>query len=146
MKENWEILDEYSTPEGYYYIQINTHLGAFYGNTFPDEIDKQYPSQYHASEIALAKALRKFAKAAVQQLNREIKVLENMIKQACDTADGAEDIDNAAFRIMNGTLKQKKKEARKWQLRIEGLSKSIKDRIAARDGIVASYIKKDKTE
>ena len=52
-------LDEYSTPEGYYYIEINTHLGSFHGDTMPDEIDSKYPSTFHASEIALAKALRK---------------------------------------------------------------------------------------
>ena len=146
MKDNYVILDEYCTPEGYYYIQINTHLGAFYGHTLPDKVDKDYPSEYHASEIALAKALRKFAQAAVQQLNREFEVISGMIKQACDIANGPEDIDNTAFRIMNGTLKQKRKEIEKWKARIESLSKNIQNRIAARDKIVANYIEKDKNK
>lgn len=146
MKDNYVILDEHPTSNGGYYIQINTHLGTFIGRTSPDDIDKNYLSQYHASEIALAKALRKFAKAAVQQLNREFEVISGMIKQACDIADGPEDIDNTTFRIMNGTLKQKRKEIEKWLIRIEVLTKSIKNRIAARDKIVANYIKKDKSE
>lgn len=146
MKEKYVILNEYSTPEGYYYIEINTHLGSFYGNTMPDEIDSKYPSTYHASEIALAKALRKFAKAMVQQLNREFEVISNMIKQACDIANGPEDIDNTAFRIMNGTLKQKNKEIEKWEQRVANLTTNIQNRIAARDKIVAKYIEKDKTE
>lgn len=146
MKDNYVILDEIAYDNGAYETIINTAIGTFTGYTEPDEIDSQYPSIYHASEIALAKALRKFAKAAVQQLNREFEVISGMIKQACDIADGPEDIDNTAFRIMNGTLKQKNKEIEKWEARIEGLSKSIQDRIAARDKIVANYIEKDKNK
>lgn len=146
MKDNYVILDEIAYDDGAYETIINTAIGTFTGYTEPDEIDSQYQSIYHASEIALAKALRKFAKAAVQQLNREFEVISGMIKQACDIANGPEDIDNTAFRIMNGTLKQKNKEIEKWEARIEGLSKSIQDRIAARDKIVANYIEKDKNK
>lgn len=147
MKDNYVILYEigYDSKAGYE-IAINTHLGVFVGYTEADEIDAKYPSLYHASEIALAKALRKFAKAAIKKLNREIAVIDGMIKQACDMADGPEDIDNGAFRIMNGTLKQKRKEAEKWTARVQALTNSIKERIAARDKIVAGYIEKDKTE
>jgi hypothetical protein len=146
MKDNYVILDEYSTPEGYYYIEINTHLGSFYGNTMPDEIDSQYPSTYHASEIALAKALRKFSEAAVNSIKREIKLLEGLVKQSIDIAVASYDIDNTSFRLINGTLKQKKKELKVWEDRVKGLSLNITNRIAARDKIVASYIKKDKVE
>lgn len=147
MKDNYVILYEigYDSKAGYE-IAINTHLGVFVGYTEADEIDTKYPSLYHASEIALAKALRKFAKAAIKELNREIAVIDGMIKQACDMADGPEDIDNSSFRIMNGTLKQKKKEAAKWAARVLALTNSIKGRITARDKIVAGYIEKDKTE
>lgn len=146
MKENYVILCEDEFIDGAYQIIINTHLGSFSGFTSPDEIDFKYPSKYHASEIALAKALRKFAEAAVNQLKREIKLLEGMIKQSVDFANGPKDIDNNSFRILNGTLKQKKKELKKWNDRVEVLTLSIQRRIAARDKIVKNYIEKDKTE
>lgn len=146
MKENYVILDEYSTPEGYYYIEINTHLGSFYGHTSPDETDKQYLSEYHASEIALAKALRKFAEAAVAHLKNEINLLQGLIKQSCDCAIDKADIDNTSFRLLNGTLKQKSKEIQKWSTRVYELTKNIKNRIITRDKIVAGYKEKDKTE
>lgn len=145
MKENYVILDEYSTPEGYYYIEINTHLGSFCGDTMPDEIDSKYPSTFHASEIALAKALRKFAEAAVSSLKREIKLLKGLVKQSIDIAENDYDIDNTSFRLINGTLKQKKKELKLWESRVHGLSLNITNRIAARDKLVAGY-KKDKVK
>lgn len=145
MKDNYIILSEEFNGSAYQ-ITINTHLGSFSGFTSPDEIDSKYPSRYHAGEIALAKALRKFAEAAVNQLKREIKLLEGMIKQAVDFANGPQDIDNTSFRILNGTIKQKKKELKKWNDRVEVLTLSIQRRIAARDKIVKNYIEKDKTE
>ena len=145
MKEKYVILDEYSTPAGYYYIEINTHLGSFYGNTMPDEIDSKYPSTYHASAIALAKALRKFAEAAVNSLKREIKLLEGLMKQSIDMAVDDYDIDNTSFRLINGTLKQKKKELKVCEDRIQGLSLNIVNRVDARDKLIAKY-NKDKTE
>lgn len=145
MKENYVILDEHPTSNGGYYIQINTHLGTFIGRTSPDDIDKNYLSQYHASEIALAKALRKFAETAAGSLKREIKLLEGLVKQSVDMAENDYDIDNTSFRLINGTLKQKRKELKVWENRVKGLSLNIINRIAARDKIVAKY-NKDKTE
>lgn len=145
MKENYVILDEHPTSNGGYYIQINTHLGTFIGRTSPDDIDKNYLSQYHASEIALAKALRKFAETAAGSLKREIKLLEGLVKQSVDMAENDYDIDNTSFRLINGTLKQKKKELKVWEDRVKGLSLNIINRVAARDKIVAKY-EKDKTE
>ena len=145
MKDSYVILDEYSTPEGYYYIEINTHLGSFCGDTMPDEIDSKYPSTYHASEIALAKALRKFSESAVSSIKREIKLLEGLVKQSIDIAENDYDIDNNSFRLINGTLKQKRKELKLWEDRVKGLSLNIVNRVTARDKIVARY-NKDKTE
>lgn len=149
MKDNYVILtEEYDESSKVTLVTINTPLGAFSGVTSPDEIDIQYPSRFHGNEIALGKALRTYASAAAAQLKREIKLLKSMIKQACDFAMDSGlldiDIDNTSFRIMNGTLKQKQKELKKWEARIEGLTKNITNRIAARDKIVANYIKKDK--
>lgn len=146
MKDNYVILNEIAYDTGAYEVIINTHLGTFKGFTEPDEIDVKYPSIYHASEIALAKALRKFAEAAVAQLKREINLIENMMKQVTDNASDYYEVDNSSFRTMNGTLKQKKKEYEKWSNRVAALSISLINRIAARDKIVAKYIEKDKTE
>ena len=147
MKDNYVILYEieYDSEHGYE-IAINTHLGVFVGYTEADEIDAKYPSSYHASEIALAKALRKFAEAATAQLKREINLIENMMNQVTDNAFDYYDVNNSSFRTMNGTLKQKRKEYEKWSKRVSALSVSIINRVAARDKIVAKYVKKDKKD
>ena len=150
MKDNYVILDEIAYDTGAYEIFINTPIGVFTGYTEPDKTDAKYPSIYHASEIALAKALRKYSEAMVNILKRDIKMLQGMIKQACDCAMNSGlcdfDIDNTSFRIMNGTLKQKKKELEIWESRVTGTTQNIINRIAARDRIVAKYIEQDKTE
>ena len=150
MKDNYVILDEILYDDGAYEISINTPIGVFTGYTEPDETDAKYLSAYHASEIALGKALRKYAEASVNVLKHDIKMLNNMIKQACDCARVSGlldiDIDNTSFRIMNGTLKQKQKELKLWESRVEGLTKNIVNRVSARDKIVAKYIEQDKAE
>jgi hypothetical protein len=150
MKDNYVILDEIAYDDGAYEVTINTHIGTFTGYTEPDETDAKYLSIYHASEIALGKALRKYAEAMVNILKRDIKMLQGMIKQACDFAVnyglGDLDIDNTSFRIMNGTLKQKQKELKLWESRCLGVTQNIINRIAARDKLVAKYVEKDKTE
>lgn len=146
MKENYVILDEIAYDTGAYETIINTHLGAFTGYTEPDEVDSKYPSIFHASEIALTKALRKFAETAISHLKSEIKLIEGMIKQSIDFAKKRSDVDNNSFRILNGTLKGKKRELKKWENRLEVLVSNLKRRVAARDQIVGQYIKKDKTE
>lgn len=146
MKDNYVILDEIAYDDGAYETIINTAIGTFTGYTEPDEIDSKYPSIYHASEIALAKALRKFSEAAVNSLKREVKLLEGLVKQSVDIAVDDYDIDNTSFRLINGTLKQKRKELKVWESRVQGLSSNIVNRIAARDKLVAKYIKKDKEE
>lgn len=145
MKDNYVILDEIAYDDGAYETIINTAIGTFTGYTEPDEIDSKYPSIYHASEIALAKALRKFSEAAVNSLKREVKLLEGLVKQSVDIAVDDYDIDNTSFRLINGTLKQKRKELKVWEDRVKGLSLNIINRVAARDKIVARY-NKDKTE
>ena len=69
-----------------------------------------------------------------------------MIKQSIDFAIDGADIDNSSFRILNGTLKQKKKDLELWEKRINALTISLTNRIAARDKIVAGYIEKDKKD
>lgn len=146
MKESFVILDEAAYGSGAYEVTINTPIGTFTGYTEPDEIDAQYPSTYHASEIALTKAMRKFAEATVNLLKRDIKLLGGLMKQSVDMAKDRFDIDNTSFRLINGTLKQKQKDLAKWEGRVDYLSKKLIDRVQSRDKIVANYIKKDKTE
>ena len=147
MKDNYVILYEieYDSKHGYE-IAINTHLGVFVGYTEADEIDAKYPSSFHASEIALNKALRKFAETAIGRIKSEIKLIKGMIKQSVDFAEDKSDIDNTSFRVLNGTLKQKQKDLKLWESRIEALTKNIQNRVQARDKIVASYIQKDKKD
>lgn len=146
MKDNYVILDEIAYDNGAYETIINTSIGTFTGYTEPDEIDSLYPSIYHASEIALAKALRRFAEAAVSSLKREIKLLEGLMKQSIDMAIDDYDVDNTSFRLINGTLKQKKKELKVWESRVTGISSNIINRIATRDRLVANYTRQDKAE
>lgn len=145
MKDNYVILDEISYDDGAYEITINTAIGTFTGYTEPDEVDSQYPSILHASAVALAKAVRKFAEAAVSSLKREVKLLEGLVKQSVDMAADDYDIDNTSFRLINGTLKQKRKELKVWESRVEGVTSQIINRVTSRDNIIAKYIK-DKTE
>jgi hypothetical protein len=146
MKDTYVIISETSFDNGAYEITINTHLGSFTGYTKPDEIDSKYLSKYHASEIALTKALRKFGEAIVSVTKREIKLLESLMKQSIDSAVEDCDVDNTSFRLINGTLRQKQKELKDWQERVDGLTKSIKIRVSERDKLVARYVAKDKTE
>jgi hypothetical protein len=145
MKDTYVILKEEYQEDGSAEIVINTNLGSFSATTKPDEIDAKYPSKYHASEICLAKALRKFAEATVNALKRDIKLLEGLVKQATDMAMDKYDIDNSSFRIINGTLKQKRKDLKLWQTRVENLSESIKIRVSVRDQLVAKYQTKEKS-
>lgn len=146
MKDTYVIINETSFDNGAYEITINTHLGSFTGYTEPDEIDSKYLSKYHASEIALAKALRRFGEAIVSVTKREVKLLESLMKQSIDAAVEDYDVDNTSFRLINGTLRQKQKELKHWQERIDGLTKVIKMRVSERDKLVARYVAKDKTE
>ena len=146
MKDTYVIINETSFDNGAYEITINTHLGSFTGYTEPDEIDSKYLSKYHASEIALAKALRRFGEAIVSVTKREVKLLESLMKQSIDAAVEDSDVDNTSFRLINGTLRQNQKELKHWQERVDGLTKSIKMRVSERDKLVARYVVKDKTE
>lgn len=150
MKDNFVILNEIAYEDGGYETIINTPIGTFAGYTEPDETDAKYPSIYHAAEISLSKALRKYAEAAVNLLKREVKMLQGMLKQACDAAMASNysdmEIDNTSFRIINGTLKQKQKELKIWESRVNTTTKNIINRIASRDKIVAGYQNKDKID
>lgn len=141
MKSNYVILKEEITDVSAY-IQINTHLGMFDGCTSADEMDSKYPSKYQGYEIALGKALRKYAEAAVRTLRHEIKTLEDIVHAMYSAPYSKEGYHERA--VVRGVLKQKKSELVKWQERIDGISNSIKLRVKSRDKIVKGYEEKDK--
>ena len=63
------IKEEYNPITYESIVTIHTCLGDFTGRTIADEIDSQYPSIHNGNAIAMNKALQKFAKAAIRQLN-----------------------------------------------------------------------------
>lgn len=142
MKFTYTVIQEVSSEEKEYIIKINTPLGAFEGSTKPDEIDRQYPSAYHASEIALAKALRKYIKAAIRTLKTEIKLLKNIIEQVNSSNRIRQSYNNTTFRTVYGTLRQKEKELASWETWQQALTSRLKKRIAARDKIISRSYKK----
>lgn len=143
MKDNYVILDEKFDPNtGYYYIKINTALGTFDAFTEPDKVDSQYLSAYHASEIVLAKALRKFGETAIAKLKSEVRLIEKMRKQVLDNV-GEVGTFNTAYKTMVSTVNQLKADILKWENRVNSLAFGIQERIAARDKIVAKYATKE---
>lgn len=146
MKDTYTIIYENLDDDNNYIIKINTPIGVFAGKTRPDKEDSLCPSAYHASEIALAKALEKYAKATISILQREINMLKNIIKQIDDNKKTKESYSNTAFCTIWGTLKQKEKELQKWNSQKANIAKSLQMRIAARERVVAAYQKKDEVE
>ena len=83
MKDKYTIIkEEFDTKTGITTVTINTDCGAFTGSVKLDDIDAQYPSIYHANELALAKALRKYAKQMALITREKLKPLY-AIKEQC---------------------------------------------------------------
>lgn len=142
MKNNYVVLKEEMIDDVFTHIQINTPLGVFDGCTSADEIDAKYPSKYQGYEIALGKALRKYAEAAARILRHEVKTLEDIVHAMYSAPHSKEGYHERA--VVRGVLKQKKGELAKWQEKIDGISNSIKLRVQSRDRIVKHYEEKDK--
>lgn len=130
--------EDYDAITGITTVTINTHIGQFTGTTKIDEIDAEYPSVFQGHEIALAKALRKYAAAACIVLKNEIKTLSSMIKQAFTHSSKV----THPIKIMIATRKERQKELELWKRRIEVLSQRITNRIATRDRLVKKYSEK----
>ena len=141
MTDKYTIIKEsFDTTSGVTTVEISTVLGNFVGTTTIDDIDAQYPSLYHANEIAMAKALRKFAKAAIRTLKMEVKMLKCMVTETF--GHGPVDTKSHPVKVLLSTLKTKEKELALWMPRYEAMSASITNRIAARDKIVKGYMDK----
>lgn len=143
MKTTFTIINEIYQDE-YTEVTINTPIGVFTGTTEPDEMDMPYLSTHHASEIALHKAIRKYAEEACKILKHEIKTLQDMVHEVYRGDPKPEGYHERA--VIRGMLKQKQAEYVMWANRVDGITKYIKERIAARDMVVAKYYKKDKAE
>lgn len=136
MTDKYSIIrEDYDVVTGITTVTINTHIGAFTGTTKIDDIDAKYPSMFQGCEIALSKALRKYAVAACTILKNEIKTISGMIKQAFTHASKV----NHTIRILLETKKEKQKELSLWTRRVAALSDAIKARINARDVIIKRY-------
>ena len=144
MKSKFTIIKEEYNPETFESIVvINTNLGNFEGRTVADEIDKKYPSVFNGNAIALSKALRKYAKAAIRQLKAELKSIKQIIRFWARNND-YEPTELPFEKDLFMFRKNKADEIKLWETRVSALDKSIQDRIAARDRITKAYQEKDK--
>lgn len=145
MKDRYTIIkEEFDTITGITTVIINTDIGTFEGETKMDDIDVQYPSIYHANEIAIAKALRKYAKAMLIITREKMQPLQAILHQCVWIDDNSDNLiwGKATYLIRKEIVKLEK-EKKLWEKRIEVMSKNITQRIAARDKIVKEYIEKE---
>ena len=146
MKDNYTIIKEgFDTLTGVTTITINTSCGAFTGSVKLDDIDAQYPSIFHASELALSKALRKYAKQMVLITREKLKPLY-AIKEQCFYVAGHSDdqVYGKATFLIRKEIEKLEKEKALWKKRVEAISAAIKNRITTRDKIVKNYLDKNK--
>lgn len=148
MKDRYTIIkEEFNSTTGETIVTINTDVGAFTGKVTLDDTDAQYPSIYHSHELALAKALRKYAKQMVIITKEKMQPLNAILNQCLYIAAHSEEIVyGKATYLIRKELQKLEKEIEIWNKRIETMSKSIQDRITARDKLVKSYIQKDKKD
>lgn len=142
MKDNYTIVKEdYNENTFETVIVITTPIGAFEGRTVADEIDKEIPSAFHGNEIALCKALKKYAKAMVVILRESYKTLENMRKQYGDSKYS--NLGGHEAKLLYRALDAKKAELELWKQRVKTLGKVNIERVKARDKIIEKYINKE---
>ena len=148
MKDRYTIIkEEFNSTTGETIVIINTDIGAFSGRVVIDDIDAKYPSIYHSYELALAKALRKYAKQMTIIIKEKMQPLNAVLTQCVFVDNHSNKIvfGKATYLIRKEIIKLEK-ELKLWENRINATSKMIKDRIAVRDRLVQEYIKKDKKD
>ena len=142
MKDNYTIVKEnFDTNTGITTVEISTVLGNFIGTTTIDDTDAAYPSLYHATEIAIAKALKKFSKAAIRVIKAELRTLKGMVTETF--GHGPIDTKSHAVKVLLSHRKAKEKELKLWQTRYDNINNNIISRIAMRDKLVKKYIEKE---
>ena len=145
MKDRYNIIKEsFDTETGITTVAINTDCGVFEGKVKLDDLDAQYPSLFHASELALSKALRKYAKQMALITREKIQPLRAVMAQClwCDDNTDKLIFGQATF-IIRREIEKLEKELALWNARVEAMTKAISDRIAARDKIVKEYLDKN---
>lgn len=146
MKDKYKIIkEEFDTITGITTVIINTDCGAFTGSVKLDDIDAQYPSIYHANELALSKALRKYAKQMALITREKIKPLKAVMKQCSYINQHSYEYPygRATF-LIRKEIEKLEEELKLWNKRIEVMTNTINQRIAARDKIVKIYLDKNK--
>ena len=148
MKDRYTIIKEdFNTATGETIVTINTDIGSFTGKVVLDDIDAQYPSIYHSHELALAKALRKYAKQMVIIIKEKMQSLNAVMAQCLYVAAHSEEIVyGKATYLIKKELAKLEKDLTMWNNRVNAMSKTIKDRIETRDRLVKTYIQKDKKD
>lgn len=146
MKDKYSIIkEEFDTLTGVTTVIINTSYGAFTGSVKIDDIDAQYPSVFHASELALSKALRKYAKQMVVITREKIQSLEAVLSQCIFVNHHSDDqVYGKATFLIRKEIEKLEKEKALWKKRVEAVTATIKNRIAIRDRIVKNYLDKNK--
>ena len=145
MKDRYTIIkEEFDTNTGITTVTINTDCGAFTGTVKLDDIDAKYPSVYHANELALSKALRKYAKQMALITKEKMKPLYAVMEQ-CKWVDNNSSnlVWSQATYLIRKEIEKLEKELKLWNNRVEVMSKTIKMRIAARDRLIKAYLDKN---
>ena len=146
MKESFEIIkEEYNPITGETIVTVNTNYGAFTGIVKLDDIDAQYPSLYQGHQLALSKALRKYAKQMVLITREKIQPLKAVLAQ-CEWADENTNafVYGKATYLIKKEIQKLEKELTMWQKRVNAMSSTILTRINARDKLVKAYLDKNK--
>lgn len=148
MKDRYTIIkEEFNPTTGETVVIINTDIGSFTGKTVLDDIDAQYPSLYHSHELALAKALRKYAKQMVIITKEKMQPLNAVLNQCLYVAAHSEEIVyGKATYLIKKELAKLEKDLAMWKNRVNAMSKTITERIETRDKLVKTYIQKDKKD
>ena len=139
MKSKYAIIREEYNPETFEsVVEIETDIGRFVGKTVADEQDRLCPSMWQGNQIALGKAQKKFAKAAIRILKAEVTTYEKVYNTFEPIVDHIWDFPEWTDFMRN--YNSKRKELELWQTRLAIVGISIKNRVDARDKITAKYI------
>lgn len=146
MKESFEIIkEEYNPTTGETIVTVNTNYGAFTGIVKLDDIDAQYPSLYQGHELALSKALRKYAKQMIVIIREKIQPLKAVLAQCNWVNENTNDfVYGKATYLIKKEIQKLEKELTIWQKRVDAMSSTILTRINTRDRLVKTYLDKNR--
>ena len=138
MKIGYVITEEkFDTNTGVTTVTINSNHGSFTGSVKLDDMDAEYPSMFHAYELALAKAQRKYAKAMLIICREKRDALNGILKQFWNCANPQPGSHEA--QLVRKAYEEAVNDVLLWAKRIENTSFYITSRIKSRDKLVAGY-------